>query len=47
LAQQYNLTYKDGKDMLLYQGIVAFELFTKIKATNKLIDIMKNALDTN
>ena len=47
LAQQYNLTYKDGKDMLLYQGIVAFELFTKTKATNELIDIMKNALDSN
>jgi shikimate 5-dehydrogenase len=33
--------------MLLYQGIVAFELFTKTKATNELIDIMKNALDSN
>jgi len=29
LAQEYNLPSKDGSDMLLYQGIIAFEYFTE------------------
>lgn len=27
MAKHYNLPYKDGADMLLYQGVLAFELF--------------------
>ncbi len=28
LAKEKGLTYKDGTDMLLYQGVLAFEIFT-------------------
>lgn len=31
LAKQYNRATKDGSDMLLYQGIIAFEYFTNQK----------------
>ncbi len=31
LAQELGLTYKDGTDMLLYQGILAFEIFTDFR----------------
>ena len=44
LAINKNISYKDGEDMLLYQGVFAFELFANIKADNKIIEIMKNAL---
>jgi len=30
--------------MLLYQGVIAFELFTNTKATNKLIEAMRGGL---
>jgi len=33
LAKEYNLPTKDGSDMLLYQGIIAFEYFTDNKFT--------------
>lgn len=45
LAEKFNKTYKDGKDMLLYQGIIAFELFTKQKINNKTIEIMRKTLE--
>jgi shikimate dehydrogenase len=30
--------------MLLYQGVLAFELFTKIKADNSLVEAMRKGL---
>ncbi len=45
LAHTLNITCKNGKDMLLYQGVLAFELFTNTKANQQTIDIMKLALD--
>ena len=47
LAQQNNLIFKDGEDMLLYQGVLAFELFTNTKADEKLIEAMRKALKDN
>ncbi len=44
-AKEYNLSYKDGEDMLLYQGVIAFELFTNTKATKELIEAMREGLN--
>lgn len=44
LAQKYHKIFKDGEDMLLYQGVLAFELFTKTKANTKTIEKMRIAL---
>jgi shikimate dehydrogenase len=44
LAREHNLIYKDGEDMLLYQGVLAFEYFTNAKATPELIEIMRKGL---
>lgn len=44
LAKIEGLKTKDGEDMLLYQGVLAFELFTKQKASPSLIDVMRKAL---
>ncbi len=44
LAKKCDCQCKDGKDMLLHQGILAFELFTKIKANRTLVQIMKESL---
>ena len=35
---------KDGEDMLLYQGVLAFELFTNEKANNMVIEAMRRGL---
>jgi len=43
-AKSYNLPYKDGEDMLLYQGVLAFELFTGVKAEKNLIETMRKGL---
>ncbi len=43
-VKKYNLPSKDGEDMLLYQGVLAFELFTKTKADSKLIEAMRRGL---
>ena len=43
-AKKHNLPTKDGEDMLLYQGVVAFEYFTNTKATNELIEAMRKGL---
>ena len=45
LAKEYKLTYKDGEDMLLYQGVLAFELFTGYKADKNLIEVMRKGLN--
>ena len=44
LANDYKLKYKDGEDMLLYQGVIAFELFTNTKASDELIEVMRRGL---
>ncbi len=44
LAKIEGLKTKDGEDMLLYQGVLAFELFTKEKASSELIESMRKAL---
>jgi len=44
MAKQLNIRYKDGEDMLLYQGVKAMELWTNTKATKGLIDCMRSAL---
>ena len=46
-ATQYNLPSKDGEDMLLYQGVLAFELFTDYKADKYLIKAMRKGLKEN
>jgi len=32
------------EDMLLYQGVLAFELFTGVKADNSLVEAMRRGL---
>jgi shikimate dehydrogenase len=44
LAQKHHKICKDGEDMLLFQGVLAFELFTGIKADEKLIEVMRIGL---
>lgn len=43
-AKEHNLPNKDGEDMLLYQGVLAFELFTGVKADKHLIEVMRRGL---
>lgn len=44
LAKSFNNEIKDGEDMLLYQGVLAFELFSETKADNLLIEAMRKGL---
>lgn len=44
LARDNNCQIKDGEDMLLYQGVLAFELFTGHKADNTVIEAMRKGL---
>ena len=44
LAKEHGLKYKDGEDMLLYQGVLAFELFTGAKADILTIEAMRQGL---
>ncbi len=44
LAQESGLKTKDGEDMLLYQGVLAFEYFTKENANDETIEKMRKAL---
>jgi len=43
-AEENGLQFKDGEDMLLYQGVIAFELFTGVKADKDLIEAMRQGL---
>ncbi|MDC0933746.1 shikimate dehydrogenase [Arcobacteraceae bacterium] len=43
-AKENRLTFKDGEDMLLYQGVLAFELFTGVKADKDLVESMRQGL---
>lgn len=48
LAKSYNKPTKDGSDMLLYQGIIAFEHFTEYSYTfDEIKPIMKQVFDFN
>jgi shikimate dehydrogenase len=47
IAKKYNLKHKNGEDMLLHQGVIAFELFTNTKATDKLIEAMRQGLKSS
>lgn len=44
MARELNLKYKDGKDMLLYQGVLALELFLGHKITQSTIKQMDKCL---
>lgn len=44
LAKSLNNKIKDGEDMLLFQGLLAFELFTNTKADNSVIEAMRKGL---
>ena len=44
LARDNNLMTKDGEDMLLYQGVLAFEYFTNTKADNNVVEAMRKGL---
>lgn len=44
LAKNLNNSIKDGEDMLLFQGVLAFELFTNTKANEKLVEAMREGL---
>jgi shikimate dehydrogenase len=43
-ATEFHLPNKDGEDMLLYQGVLAFELFTGVKADKCLVEAMRKGL---
>jgi shikimate dehydrogenase len=47
LAKKENLKVKDGLDMLLYQGILAFELFTNQKVSDEVIQKIKKEIESN
>jgi shikimate dehydrogenase len=44
LAKENNLQIKDGEDMLLFQGVLAFEYFTNTKADKNLVKAMRKGL---
>ncbi|MCB9097233.1 MAG: shikimate dehydrogenase [Arcobacter sp.] len=44
LASENDCKIKDGEDMLLYQGVLAFELFTGHKADNSVVEAMRKGL---
>ena len=44
LARENGLKIKDGEDMLLYQGVLAFEYFTNTKADESLVEAMRKGL---
>lgn len=44
LALENKLEVKDGEDMLLFQGVLAFEYFTNTKADNMVVEAMRNGL---
>lgn len=44
LAKKEGLSFKDGEDMLLYQGVLAFELFVGHEVDEKVVEVMRSAL---
>ena len=47
LAKKENLKVKNGLDMLLYQGVLAFELFIGKKVDKQTVEVMRKALKKN
>ncbi len=47
IAKDNGMVFKDGEDMLLYQGVIAFELFTGVKADEHLVEAMRKGLKEN
>lgn len=47
LAKTNNIQYKDGEDMLLFQGVLAFELFTNTKADDTVVEAMRRGLKSS
>ena len=46
LAKSYSLVTKDGTEMLLYQGVLAFEIFTDFRyEKEEIVKYMRKALD--
>ena len=45
LSKEKGLECKDGEDMLLYQGVIAFEYFTGQNASNEVIKAMRDGLN--
>jgi shikimate dehydrogenase len=45
LAKDNGLEIKDGEDMLLYQGVLAFEYFTKQKVDTSISEAMRKGLN--
>ncbi len=43
-TKEFKIASKDGEDMLLYQGVIAFELFTETKADENLVEAMREGL---
>ena len=44
LAREDGLEIKDGEDMLLFQGVLAFEYFTGVKSDENLVEAMRKGL---
>ncbi len=44
LAKKEGLKVKDGEDMLLYQGVIAIQLFTEQEATESTVEAMRAGL---
>ena len=44
LARDNGCKIKDGEDMLLFQGVLAFEYFTNTKADNSVVEAMRKGL---
>ena len=44
LARKNGLEIKDGEDMLLFQGVLAFEYFTGVKSDENLVEAMRKGL---
>ena len=44
LARENGLEIKDGEDMLLFQGVLAFEYFTGVKSDENLVEAMRKGL---
>ncbi|WP_419769699.1 MAG: shikimate dehydrogenase [Candidatus Marinarcus sp.] len=47
LAKESHLKLKDGEDMLLYQGVLAFEYFTDTICNDQTIEAMRKGLKAN
>lgn len=44
IAKEYDKIFKDGEDMLLFQGVIAFELFANTKSNKELVEAMRKGL---